>query len=382
MFSLTGEARKNPITRLTHDMQVFFPRWSHDGQSIYFRRTLGAYSQIFKLDLITWECAQITNVPLNIENYEISSNGLQIAWIGKNAHDVRTLSVSSVAGQNVRDILILSSFAKDLKLSEVREVEWKSPDYSALMRGLVIMPINYEKDKRYPLIVDIHGGGSGAKIYLAGGILNSTALEWQMWSAKGYAVFVPEFRSSGSFGSFSTAELKHECDLVDFDVRDIEAGVDRLIQQEIADPNRLGVIGHSAGARRANWLLATRHQFHAVISKEGWADEWIQFMSGPPINRVYEAFGGAPWEVPENYFKNSALYHCQGASTPTLFLMGNPKLGGADSYHTVKMLHNALKLQGVETQYIEYLDEGHNFERPKNQKDALERSINWIETYL
>jgi dipeptidyl aminopeptidase/acylaminoacyl peptidase len=69
--------------------------------------------------------------------------------------------------------------------------------------------------------------------------------------------------------------------------------------------------------------------------------------------------GGAPWEVPQNYIKNSALFHCKGATTPTLFLMGNPDLNGADRDKTVFMLHNALKGQGVETEYVQYLDEGH-----------------------
>ncbi|MBX9787129.1 MAG: prolyl oligopeptidase family serine peptidase [Alphaproteobacteria bacterium] len=77
--------------------------------------------------------------------------------------------------------------------------------------------------------------------------------------------------------------------------------------------------------------------------------------------------------------KNSALFHCLGATTPTLFLMGNPELEGVDRYNTVHMLYNALKGQGVETEYVKYSDEGHNFEKTKNQRDALERSIKWID---
>lgn len=93
-------------------------------------------------------------------------------------------------------------------------------------------------------------------------------------------------------------------------------------------------------------------------------------------------FGGAPWEVPQNYQKNSALFHCRGATTPTLFLMGNPELGGVDPNKTVLMLHNVLKGQKVETEYVQYLDEGHVLEKPKNKRDALERSIKWIDDHL
>lgn len=93
-------------------------------------------------------------------------------------------------------------------------------------------------------------------------------------------------------------------------------------------------------------------------------------------------FGGAPWEVPQNYFKNSALVYCNGATTPTLFLMGNPELGGADPYNTVYMLYNAIKAQGVDSEYIKYPDEGHVFAKSVNQKDALEQTINWIDRHM
>ena len=204
-----------------------------------------------------------------------------------------------------------------------------------------------------------------------------------MWTAKGYAVFVPEFRSSASFGSLAiTRDAFQEHDLINRDIMDIEAGIDTLTAQGIVDPHRIAAIGHSAGGRRVNWLLATTHRFRVVVSKEGWADEWIEALSEPPFKRTSLIFGGAPWEAPQNYLKNSALFHCNGTTTPTLFLMGNPELGGVDPQHTVQMLYNAIKAQGVKTQYINYPDEGHVFEQPANQRDALERSIKWIDDHM
>ncbi|MBX9621117.1 MAG: prolyl oligopeptidase family serine peptidase [Alphaproteobacteria bacterium] len=313
---------------------------------------------------------------MNIESYAFSPDGTQLAWMGQDAHATHFIRVASSDGRNVRDIAIIPTAPNDMALSEVREIEWEVPDYPARMRGLLFMPLNYKAGMRYPLIVDIHGGGAGASIHLSGGILGSTPLEWQMWTAKSYAVFVPEFRSSASFGSLAiTRDDLQEHDLINCDIKDIEAGIDTLIAQGIVDPQRLAVIGHSAGGRRVNWLTATTHRFQAVISKEGWADEWIEALSEPLSKRTSLIFGGAPWEVPQNYQKNSALFHCLGAITHTLFLMGNPELGGVDRYNTVHMLHNALKGQGIETEYVKYSDEGHNFEKTENQRDAIERSI-------
>ena len=372
-----------PLTRLTYEMKLYSPRWSHDGQRIYVLRNYGPYNQIYAINVKTGEPSQITNAPLNIESYSLSPDGTQLAWIGQDAQATRVIRVSSSDGRNVRDLAVISAVPNDMALSEVREIDWEVPDYPTRMHGLLFMPLNYKTGMRYPLIVDIHGGGAGASIHLTGAMLVSTPLEWHMWTVKGYVVFVPEFRSSASFGSLAiTRDEFQEHDLINRDIMDIEAGINTLVHQNIVDPRRIAAIGHSAGGVRVNWLTATTHRFQAVISKEGWADEWIAALSEPLSKGIYQAFGGAPWEVPQNYQKNSALFHCLGATTPTLFLMGNPELGGADRYNTVHMLYNALKGQGVATEYVKYSDEGHNFEKPENQRDALERSIKWIDGHI
>lgn len=85
--------------------------------------------------------------------------------------------------------------------------------------------------------------------------------------------------------------------------------------------------------------------------------------------------------MPENYQKNSPIFHASGASTPTLFLMGNAELGSADRNGSVKWLYNALKEQGVPTQYVQYPDEGHVFMRDANLRDAFNRAEAWFKKH-
>ena len=85
-----------------------------------------------------------------------------------------------------------------------------------------------------------------------------------------------------------------------------------------------------------------------------------------------------PVLAPQKYQNNSSLFHARGATTPTLFLMGNPTLGSVDRYDTVLWLYKALKAQGVETHYIRYTDEGHDLRRSANRLDALQRAEEWI----
>lgn len=372
-----------PITRLTHEIKLDSPRWSLDGKYIYVLRDYGAYKQIYSVNVKTSELKQITNAPLNIESYALSPNGTRLAWVGQDAHGVRVVRVADSNGENARDLVTTPSVPVDMALSEVREIEWDIYRYPVKMRGLLVSPLNYHPGIRYPLIVDIHGGGAGAHIYLMGGVLVNTPLEWQLWAAKGYAVFVPEMRSSASFGSLAiTRDELQEHNLIDCDIKDISTGVDMLAKQGFIDINRVAIIGHSAGGQRANWLTVSTHRYRAVVSKEGWADEWLLPLTKPPLKRIYAMFGGSPLQVPQNYLKNSALFHSWGASTPTLFLMGNPKLGGVNERKTTTLLYYALKLQGVETQFICYPDEGHVFEKDINRRDALERSIKWIDGHM
>ena len=308
-----------------------------------------------------------------------ASHFIKLVWYGENAHGSRIIRTASSDGSNVQDLIFEPGFNEHISLSEVQEIEWNTINYPSKMRGLLFLPHNYQKGTRYPLVIDIHGGGEGANIYLSGGIFGDSPLEWQLWTAKGYAVFVPEFRSSAAFGFLAILRdslQKH--DIVNCDIVDVIAGLDELVKQGIVDNNRVAAIGHSAGGRRVNWLTVSTDRFKVVISKEGWADEWLDAMKSPVL---WKQFGGSPLEVPENYLKNSALFHSKGASTPTLFLMGNPDLGGADPNKTVHKLYEALKEQGVETEYIEYLDEGHNFMLPKNRREALEKAMQWIDRY-
>ena len=336
------------ITRLTHEIKLSSPKWSNDSQHIYAFRSYGAYGQIYSIDKLTGNPTQISNLPEAIESYILSPDGLHLAWIGQDAHAKRVIHVADNDGHNRHDILTMSDTPEDMALSEVREISWTTIDYPAKMRGLLVLPLNYQEGNRYPLIVDIHGGGIGYQIYMKGGLLLQSPLEWQMWAAKGYAVFVPEFRSSASFGSQAITDMIQSKDEMSGDIKDIESGVDELISQGIVDSERLAIIGHSAGGHRANRFTVSTHRYRAIVSKEGWVDESDQALAA-------------------------------GASTPTLFVMGNLTLGGVDPNDTVKLLYDAIKAQGVDTQYVQYLDEGHVFQQPANRRDVIERAVKWID---
>lgn len=368
-------------TPATSELKLFDIKWQTNNKVVYALRYYGPYHQLYAININTQQVQQITHNPLSVESYSISADGKKLVWIGLDAHGNRIIRTADSTGANVHDIKVFASAPNNMALSEVREVEWKTSDYPYPIRGLIVMPLNYQAGKKYPLITDIHGGGLGAYLGLDAGFWVSSPLEWQLWAAKGYMVFVPDMRSSGSYGSLAITKNEYEeHDMINKDTLDVVAGIDSLIAQEWVDPAKIAIIGHSAGGRRVNWLAVTSHRFTTLVSKEGWADEW--YLAGiTPIKRTTDAYGGLPVNVPQNYQKNSCLFHAKGANTPILFLMSSSEKG-ADRYGNVQWLYHAIKAQGITTQYVQYPDEGHVMERPANRIDALNRTIAWIDSYL
>lgn len=378
---LNPEGGQPVIRQLTHEIKWMIAKWAPDGQALYAQRNYGAYNQLYRVDVASGEVTQMTHGPLSITDFWVAPDGQSLVFAGSGVRGEQILRTASSDGSSVRDLCVIPAVDEQLALSEVREIAWDTVDYPSKMRGLLILPKDYQAGKSYPLIVEVHGGGPGAYIYLFGNILTTSPLEWQLWADKGYAVFVPEFRSSAAFGWLAIErDWKERHDLINSDMQDILAGVDELVRQGIADNDRLALIGHSAGGRRANWITVATDRFRTVVSKEGWADDWEAGLQSPQLSTL--SFGGTPNEVPENYRKNSALFHAAKGVTPTLFLMGNASLGGADAHHTVNQLYELLKGQGLETDFVYYADEGHNLRLPANRHDAWQRTVEWIDRHL
>ena len=301
------------IKRVTEEMTLYAPRWSRDGSLIYVVRMYGPYSNIWAVNVKTVAIIQITNTSCSIKNYVVSKDGKHIAWLGIDPQAKIDIFIANSDGSNAKKTAVFSAASEAVALSEVREVEWKSPNYPVAMRGLLLLPLNYVAGKKYPLVVYIHGGGPGAHISMGGSIVYNSALEWQLWTAKGYAVFIPEFRSSCAFGSLAiTRDERQNYDLVNQDINDVVAGVDMLVSQGIVDSKRVGVIGRSAGARRVNWLIVSTNKFATAVSIDGWANEWFAF--GTTFSkRIASSYGGPQCLVPERYQKNSSLVHANRA---------------------------------------------------------------------
>ena len=251
-------------------------------------------------------------------------------------------------------------------------VRWKSEKFN--VQGFLIYPANFDPSRKYPMIVEVHGGPSSAVTPEFFGAHSYEALE----SQRGYFVFLPNPRGSyGQGEAFTRANVK---DFGHGDLTDIMAGVDEVLRRFPVDGKRLGIRGWSYGGFMTMWAVTQTNRFKAAVSGAGISD-WLSYTGENGISAwMVPFFGATAYENKAVYDKSSPINYIDHAKTPTLLVVGerDAECPAPQSFEFWRGLQHA----GVPTQLVVYPDEGHHFVNPAHVRDARERTVNWMDTYL
>ena len=264
------------------------------------------------------------------------------------------------------------------KLPSIQHITWKAPDGSEV-GGVLELPPGYKKGDKLPLVVAIHGGPTTS----TKADLNFDPHNGRLYfAAAGYAVLLPNYRGSTGYGDkFVTDLIGHENDIK---VKDILAGIQHLVKEGVADPDRVGCMGWSNGGYLTNCLITLKDspiKFKAASSGAGIVDtvaEW-GFNDEPAYPIVFKK--GLPWEQPDIYKKTSPTYQLGNVTTPTLI-----HVGGGDERcppgHS-RMLYRALKENlKVPTELVVYPGEPHGLTKMSNRRAKMEWDLAWFDKYL
>src|SRR5581483_998257 len=248
-------------------------------------------------------------------------------------------------------------------------IEWENEGFH--VQGWLTFPKDYDPAKKYPLIVEVHGGPSAS----AGP--PSTAST--MWSAQGYFVLNPNPR--GSFGQGEKFTMANRKDFGYGDLRDILAGVDAVEKKyPSVDDSRLGLTGWSYGGFMTMFGVTQTQRFHAAVAGAGIAN-WQSYYGENSIDQwMLPFFGASVYEDPAVYAKSSAIDFIRKVKTPTLVVVGD-RDGECPAPQSFEFWH-ALKDEGVPTELVVYPNEGHGFRNPEHRIDVLERTLDWFDHYL
>jgi dipeptidyl aminopeptidase/acylaminoacyl peptidase len=259
---------------------------------------------------------------------------------------------------------------------KAQNLEWTNEGFN--IQGWIVPPKQVESSKKYPMIVLIHGGPSGATVPDWPADFGMSRAIIAALSARGYYVLLPNPRGSyGQGEEFTRANIK---DFGAGDLRDILAGVDAAIAKYPVDSARLGVSGWSYGGYMTMWTVTQTNRFRGAVAGAGIAN-WQSYYGQNLIDQwMIPFFGSSVYDDPSVYEKSSPIHYIKNVKTPTLVIVGerDAECPSSQSYE----FWHALKTLGVPTQLVVYSGEGHLFLKPENHNDRMDRTVGWFDKYL
>jgi dipeptidyl aminopeptidase/acylaminoacyl peptidase len=405
-----------------HGLQIALPRWSPDGRQIAFIGGLMSDQGSTGGDI--WEVSSTGGEPTDLTP-DRSSTPAYFSWI-----DDKTLSISEHLGGSSRivirhldtskddpnntatfqdsigsgtavmsisaahngDIAIIrSSFEHPPEVwagpvtsikqithlneaikpmwGKTENVEWTNEGFH--VQGWLLYPANYDPDKKYPLIVSVHGGPSSAVSPRWPGL----GYGGVPFSTLGYFVFMPNPR-----GSYGQGEKFTQANIKDFgygDLRDITTGMDTIEARLPIDKTREGLTGWSYGGFMTMFGVTQTTRFRAAVAGAG-ISNWKSYYGENSIDQwMTPFFGASVYDDPAVYAKSSAIEFIKKVKTPTLVVVGD-RDGECPAPQSFEFWH-ALRAEGVKTQLVVYPNEGHAFAQPDHRRDVLERALNWFD---
>jgi dipeptidyl aminopeptidase/acylaminoacyl peptidase len=366
MISVNGGEPFLPTEEVDRDISS--PRWSPDGKTLHF---LVADDRIQAVTSVTLRGGDVETVypadtlPGVVRSFEIGHNGVvAVTSFGQRPAEL----------YRADDGIALSDHNKDLRES----IDWATVEgFDSVSKDGVFVgsmlrkPPGFREGVRYPTIAYVHGGPLAQDGYE----FDTTS---QALAAQGYLVVNPNYRGSSGRGSeFSRAIF---ADWGNLEIQDIHAVMDKLVEEGLADPERLGIGGWSYGGMNTNYAIATDTRFAAAVSGASISNMIAGYGTDEYIYQ-YENELGLPWESIESYLKTSyPFFHADRIKTPTLFICGEKDFNVP--LINSEQMYQALRSLNVPTQLVIYPGQNHGLSKPSYIQDRLERMIDWYGRYL
>jgi len=353
------------------DRDIMPPHWSADGKALFFAYADQGDTKLAYLSLDG--ARKVLAEHLNLGgNFTVSRNN-NFAIQYDTTSDPGDIAVASLSAPKLN---VLTTLNRELftakKIGAVEELWYESSFDHRKIEGWIIKPPDFDPVKKYPLILQIHGGPFS-------NYGDRFDLQAQIWAAKGYVILYTNPRGSTSYGE-EFANLIHHAYPGD-DFYDLNSGVDAIIAKGYIDADNLFVTGGSGGGVLTCWMIDRTTRFRAAASLYpviNWYS-WTLTSDIPIIGTKYW-FPGDPWDQTDNYMKRSPISLVKNVKTPTLLMTGE------DDFRTpiseAEQYYAALKLLKVESALVRFPGEPHGMtRRPSHQLAKAVYTLNWFETH-
>jgi len=377
LYVMNADGSDSQLISGDFDRDVEDMAWNSKGNGLHFIYTDKGMGKLASIELsgkvsdITYGLGGLSlGRPYNAASFSASTNNKFAYTLGDTSHP------SDLGVADTKSSKRLTAVNDDLfsfkKLGKVEEMWWESSYDQRKIQGWVVTPPDFDPSKKYPMILEIHGGPftSYGAVYSA---------EIQAYAAEGYVVLYTNPRGSTSYGEEFGNLIHH--DYPNHDYEDLMSGVDALLEKGYVDEDNLFVTGGSGGGVLTAWIVGKTDRFKAaVVAKPviNWTS-FVLYADGVQFFSKYW-FGKKPWEDPENYMRRSPLTYVGNVTTPTMLLTGE------EDYRTPiaesEQFYAALKLENVETAMVRIPGASHGIaNKPSNLIAKIAAVLAWFEKY-
>ena len=349
--------------------------WSKDDRSIYVNVAEHGAANLKRIDPSTGKIEPLTTGTHEVQSYSVTKDVSKMALLiatSTNIGDVFLLDTAS--GKLTQLTRINDELFSQLNLTDPEEIWYTSFDGKKI-QAWIQKPPNFDPSKKYPFILEIHGGPHSAYGF-------TFTHEFQWMAAKGYVVLYPNPRGSTSYGQDFGNIIQYNYPGDDY--KDLMAGVDEVVKRGYIDTKRMGVTGGSGGGVLTNWTVGHTTRFAAAVSQRSIAD-WAGFWYTADFTLFTPTwFRAAPWEDPKDFVNRSPITYVKNITTPMMFIEGEadwrtpPNEGG-------EIMFRALKYRKIPTVMVRFPNESHELSRsgaPWHRVERLQHIVSWFDKYL
>ena len=350
------------------DLAFGQPMWARDGQTIYWSTGQGTVTNLFGVDLDSGELT-IRRAPVRGANgqWQLSHGGN--FWVFSHSDPARpgNLWVAAREGDGFGPAVQLTDAnpwvgQEEVELGKVESVRWTNSD-GGTIEGVLTYPVDFQEGTQYPLIVNPHGGPSGAS-------MESFSSTNHMFAGNGFLVLQINFRGSSNYGQEHLNANQDNWGIRDYD--DIMTGVDYVIGQGWVDPDRMVAYGWSYGGYMTFWMSTQTDRFKLISPGAGLSNLYSMY-STTDIPAYLGWFFGTPWDNEDIYRQLSPIRHANKV-TAKILIMHGANDARVPPEQAVEF-YKALTDLGKDVSFVRYPRQGHGIGEPRLAMDRLRRYV-------
>lgn len=350
------------------------PVWTSDGNGLLDVSGKEGRANLVRVDVSSGTVTEWTRGQQAIELFKQSADRQHVVAVISTPTSLGDLyDVSPDGSQHLLTDVNAKLFGQ-LQMTLPDEIWFKSFD-GRKIQTWVQKPPDFDPSKKYPLILDIHGGPHSAY----GWVFDH---EFQWMAAQGYVVVYPNPRGSTTYGQDFGNVIQYKYPGDDF--RDLMLAVDEVVKRGYVDASRMGVTGGSGGGLLTDWVVTHSNRFKAAVSQRDVSDFTSWWYTADVLMFEPQWFKDPPFQIPADYANRSAITHVKNIRTPMMFILGDadyrtPPTGGGEE------LFRALKYMKEPTVMVRFPNESHELSRsgqPWHRVERLDHIVGWFDKYL